>query len=393
MTDEHSVEKLFDDRLGGPLVQGSGQPAEPKVSRLAVAACVLGVLSFIGGLTALPAIILGIIARIVIGRSGGQVTGRGFAALGINLPLVALGLFAIFILMPALNRVGEMSHTVKCMGQLKEISRAMQVYTDDYDGVLPRAGGLNTTWGTTVWNAESRAQAYSGNGASSEASISSCLYLLVKYADIAPESFVCKYDEGTTVFQLSQETLAQGLALTDVWDFGSDPIRHCSYSYHIPFTGFALKVSGKPGLAVASDRNPWLDSPAAKGKTPEEFDKFIPDSDNFCGNKQTAVIGNAITHDGKAQNVLFLDGHVGFERRSFCGLEDDNIFTRSRFPDAGDAKGQRPIPTADFGPANANDSLLLHDVDLVRMKPWTAGQSVSGSSAQSPSEAGADRSR
>ena len=44
---------------------------------------------------------------------------------------------------------------------------------------------------------------------------------------------------------------------------------------------------------------------------------------------ETAIIGNAITHQGDGQNVLYLDSHVDFAKRAFCGLEEDNIFTRS----------------------------------------------------------------
>lgn len=356
----------------GRLLRGledSRQPVQTRVSRLAIAACVLGLLSILGGLTAIPAIILGIVARVVIWKNGGRVTGVGFADIGIVIPVVVI---AGLIFKGALQRVGEMSHTIGCMVQLKEIGKAMKIYAHDYDDILPRAGGPNATWGTTIWDAQTRDIAYSDNGTSSQASISSCLYLLVKYIGITPGKFVCKYDQGTSPFELNEETCPLSFKLTDAWDFGSEPMKHCSYSYHMPFSGHALSMSSDPGLAVASERNPWLDTPGAKAKTAAEFGQFIPDTNKFDGDNETAVIGNATTHKGEGQNVLFLDSHVDFARRSFCGLEDDNIFTRSTYSDTGDPKGELPIPSPYLNPANAKDSLLLHDIRVTTAGRWRA---------------------
>ena len=55
-----------------------------------------------------------------------------------------------------------------------------------------------------------------------KATISSCFYLLVKYAEVTPKSFICKGDSGTTEFKLSELTAAPAanFELIDVWDFG-----------------------------------------------------------------------------------------------------------------------------------------------------------------------------
>jgi hypothetical protein len=37
--------------------------------------------------------------------------------------------------------------------------------------------------------------------------------------------------------------------------------------------------------------------------------------------------GNAGTHQREGQNVLFMDSHVYFENQSFCGVDEDNIYT------------------------------------------------------------------
>ena len=91
-----------------------------KTSGMAIAALILGILSiFTFGLTAIPAIILGIISLVIIEKSGGRITGRGFAIGGIVVPVVAVPVSLMIILMPALNRVKKQARTVACMANLK----------------------------------------------------------------------------------------------------------------------------------------------------------------------------------------------------------------------------------------------------------------------------------
>jgi prepilin-type N-terminal cleavage/methylation domain-containing protein len=278
--------------------------------------------------------------------------------------LVVIAIIALLmgILMPALARVRQLAFRMTCGTNLSGIGKAMLIYANDYEDELPRAGVRDATLGTVNWAAETRLEAYNTN----QASISSCFYLLVKYAEVTPKSFICKGDTGTTEFSLAEEDVTtSNFELIDAWDFGSKPWEHCSYSYHAPFGTYALSISSEPGLAVCSERNPWIDSPGAEGKT--NFTDFQPDTGDFNGDKETASIGNSFTHQDEGQNVLFLDSHVEFAKRSFCSLEEDNIFTYSRFDDVGDALGEAPSSTPATGICdyvqNRKDSLLIHDAE------------------------------
>ena len=131
------------------------------------------------------------------------------------------------------------------------------------------------------------------------------------------------------------------------WDY-----KHCSYSYHMPFGLFYLRISDEPGMPIAADRNPWIDSPAAEAKDVFMFNPY--------GDRESVKVANAITHNEQGQNVLFLDVHVSFEKNPFCGIGDDNIYT---FWDGGDIRrGGRPFLTA--YPHDPADSLLVHDSRL-----------------------------
>jgi prepilin-type N-terminal cleavage/methylation domain-containing protein len=270
--------------------------------------------------------------------------------------LVVIAIIALLmgILMPALARVRQIAFRMVCGTNLSGIGKAMLIYSNDYDDELPRAGGRNSTWSGTVtdWLALNRFNAYglSADGSGGTASISSCFYLLVKYAEVTPKSFLCKGDSGTTEFKPADQG-AGDRELIDLWDFGTDPREHCSYSYHMPFGLYALTTASEPGLAVAGDRNPYIASPSAEAK---EFPGlFNPD-----GGTEAIKAGNATQHQEDGQNVLFLDNHVGFEKRPFCGVNDDNIWT---YWDGGDVRiGAMPVVFSSE-PQDRTDSLLVND--------------------------------
>ncbi|MCU0915463.1 MAG: hypothetical protein MUC88_12990, partial [Planctomycetes bacterium] len=154
-----------------------------------------------------------------------------------------------------------------------------------------------------------------------------------------------------------QTDVPAGFRLFDAWDFGPQPHRHCSYAYSIPFGLYALTTAHDPSMPVAADRSPWLASPAGK---PKPFAAFRPDLAAFSGTAEQARQGNSISHGQDGQNVLFVDGHVAFARRSYCGLDQDNIYTTSSNPRTGVPWGHVPIPPI-VVPANTKDSVLVHD--------------------------------
>jgi len=251
-----------------------------------------------------------------------------------------------------------------CGTNLSGIGKAMLIYAGDYEDELPRAGGRNTAWGgvgCVRWDGIDRRAAYNlaADGSGGTATISSSFYLLIKYAEVTAKSFVCKGDSGTIEFKLADyPNRAPAVEeLINAWDFGTDSTKHCSYSYHLPYGLYALTVSSEPGMAVAADRNPWIKSPAAEAKTP--FTNFKPDVQPWNGTAEQAKYGNAIAHQEDGQNVMFMDGHVDFEKRAYCGIENDNIYTYLAaglgYPQIG------APPVAGSGPGHRKDSFLVHD--------------------------------
>jgi hypothetical protein len=352
-----------------PLSQVSyfNPPVTVKISRLSIIALVLALLSvsviyplpylllrLLGSaalLFPLLAVILGIISIIRIEKSGGEITGRAFAIGAVLIPV-----FSIFLAGLCTVRYGPRSTAFRmvCGTNLSGLGKAMLIYSNDYDDEFPRAGGRSSVWSSKIpdWHADHRFDAYGVDrmdGTGGQVTISSSLYLLVKYAEVTPKSFLCNKDKGVKEFSPADYGV-RNLELIALWDFGLEPTKHCSYSYHMPYGPYALTTSCEPGLAVAADRSPWVSSPFVKAK---DISRFNPD-----GDREAISNGNSVSHQSDGQNVLFMDAHVDFERHSFCGIDGDNIYT---FQDGQDIR-RGAVPNIKSQPANRLDSMLVNDI-------------------------------
>ena len=302
-------------------------------------------------------------------RCGSKKCTRADAAI-----VAAVCLFLVILVPVLFARPREQSVRRLCAANLAQIGKAMLLYAGENEGAFPRAGEPNTVWGTTMnWMATDRRTAFgiTADGSGGTASINASFYLLVKYEGLSPRVFVCRGDKGTTAFDLSKRTDVPGTyEPEDAWDFGdtTESYKHCSYAYHIPYSQYALMTSRDPNLAVAADRNPWIASPAALAST---FALFLPgrDAPGGTARDEVARMGNSITHQRDGQNVLFRDGRVTFEKRSYCGVGQDNIYTVSRLPGTGDCYGVQPVVAPVVGAANDKDSLLVHDPPIVARGP------------------------
>ncbi len=303
---------------------------------------------------------LGVAGLTDIGTSGGRRTGHGFATIGTAAPAI---LILLLIGMPTFGGQHTLGSKMRCGTNLAGIGKAMLIYANDYEDTLPLAGGEETIWGPRLydWTAASRAKAFGldPNDSGGKATISSSLYLLVKYGGIRPKSFACGGDRQTKEFKPRKYGVSND-ALTALWDFGPKPFKHCSYAWHLPYGRYALTTSSEPGLAVAADRNPWIDEPRQKAR---DFSIFTPDHGPFKGTAERARHGNTRAHRDEGQNVLFLDSHVEFVKHPYCGLDDDNIYTAW---DGDDSIRGVPPKAYESQPANEFDSLLVNDPPLGR---------------------------
>jgi len=332
---------------------------------------------FIGFFIPLMAILLGVFSLFRIAQNRATLTGSRYAVIAILFPILV---FFLGTLLTSLKGVRGLATRMTCGTNLSGMGKAMLIYANDYEDVLPKAGGPVNSWGDRLinegWQAHTPTQAYGqtefeGAGV---VTTTSYFYLLIRHAELHPKQFVCKGEADTWEFKLADYPPDdETKQLADLFDFGpwisatDSPSNRCSYSYHMPFGRFGLTISHEPTMAVAGDRNPWLFMPS--DEIDAAWSAFIPDTEPFNGTSASARQGNAKTHHGDGQNILFLDSHVSFEKRPTCGPEEDNVYTIAL--SSGDQRERRKgilvTPYAydedveNASPLDHNDSVLVQD--------------------------------
>ena len=277
--------------------------------------------------------------------------------------LVVIATLALLvgILMPGLARSKPLVYRMVCASNLGGIGKAIYIYSQDNDGDFPVAGGLEASWTTLGsvnnigWLLGWPEEKTFGAPPNNKATITSCLYLLIRYRMAQPKQFVCTGDEAT-VFRLSLFNIPPRGGIYDTWDFGDGaqiwPGECCSYSYHMPFsfpdprpgheaelTNFAITARSHEDSPLCADRNPFLDEHLV-GSSPDVND-------------------NCYAHGGRGQNVLYKDMHVDFERSPLVGIAEDNIWT---YYDPNTGTDQPPAFIGDEGPpSDASDAYLVNE--------------------------------
>lgn len=281
---------------------------------------------------------------------------KGFTLVEL-LVVIAIIAMLLAILMPALGKVRQLAQRIMCSTNLAGLGKAMLVYSNDdkYES-FPIAGSSGAYWDRGTGGNEGvstfdwRIPKFTDTGTPPRATISSCLYLLVKIADTTPEQFICpgsdqkKFDFST--YTMLSGTAYSNLTFTDVWDFGSkDTVNtaqnksrgkgHNSYSYQLPLPlasgqsgAYPITTTTNPARAVMADRNPYWSSPVPPTGSPVP-PPYLYNFDE-TGNKLRAESipnGNSTYHQKDGQNVLYADLHAKFEKSANCGIQQDNIYT------------------------------------------------------------------
>lgn len=116
-----------------------------KTSGLAIASLVLGILGMCTCVTAIPGLVLGIIALVQTGKHPDRLKGQGLAIAGTILSGIAM-LFTPFlaaILLPVFARARDKAQQQSCLLNVKQLGTAMHMYLQDWDDTYPQAANWN----------------------------------------------------------------------------------------------------------------------------------------------------------------------------------------------------------------------------------------------------------
>lgn len=127
----------------------SSEIVPAKTSGMAITSLVLGILGIVTcGITLILSapigLILGLVAMNKIGKSQGQLKGKGLALAGVITSAATFLLIPIFaaMLLPALAQAKQKAQAVNCMNNEKQLALGMLMFTSDHTNHFPVAA----TW-------------------------------------------------------------------------------------------------------------------------------------------------------------------------------------------------------------------------------------------------------
>jgi len=285
---------------------------------------------------------------------------KGFTLVEL-LVVIAIIAMLLAILMPALNKVRQIAYRMVCGSNLSGMGKACLTYANDYEECYPVTTGTPALqWSSTnsaeFWDVDVSAAPFDFASQVSSATVSSSLFLLVKFADVSTAQFVCKATDAKK-FELSTTSGLQNnpstTTIKDVaqcWDFGrtlggtNGSWNYVSYSYQLPYapTGsdmvkVSLSASTQAGVAIMADASPWWKNGARNTDIQTSYtagmtDPYMASASDWglpsgSASKEKVRLANSLNHQQEGQNVLYGDSHVSFEATSNVGIQQDNIYT------------------------------------------------------------------
>ncbi len=249
---------------------------------------------------------------------------KGFTLIEL-LVVVAIIALLISILLPSLGRARELSKRAVCAANVRGIGQSCKVYANDFNEQWPISAALKPGAGYTRLGSVGKYILGTGAvntppvmGPVADPSIGQCFWLLVRGGSTTAKQFICPSSSD------APDPKANPMSYFDFGDVASASVDrgagNLSYGYQHPYGRFAVPSEGiDPSMPVAADKGRsgvtvlglWSGTPVP----PTLLENWTPD--NWKG-------ANSSAHsEGEGQNVLFMDGHASFEKKSACGTPRD----------------------------------------------------------------------
>jgi prepilin-type processing-associated H-X9-DG protein len=280
---------------------------------------------------------------------------KGITLVGTIVTILII-LFILAVLMPLHGRNPKIAKKVVCGTRLKNLGFAITDYAIDNDDRFPQLPGTGP-WSKDLGFAyDMQTPDFSLHGAQGNVgrSIIASWYLLVRTTDIEFKNFVCPASNQDEYNGRNP----QKRDIKNLWDFGTEPLKHVSYVMHNPYGQFPADYRRSAAFAVAADMSQYFENgniQNPKQSLMQKYHQFPFDNQLY----------NSSRHENEGQNVLYADGHGSWETRPDVGVKYDNIYTYWRIkaentPTEQDKRvGQPPTDRSPVNDAWSKDDSFL----------------------------------
>ena len=254
--------------------------------------------------------------------------------------LVAIGIIGVLlaILLPAVEHARHRAYIDKCASNLRQIGLALSVYENENQGDWPRTVYDPATSESPVkGTGATAADPFTPGSAVQANDLTAGPFLLLKAERLPAAVFVCPYNDATSF-------VADPVAVAGRSNF-TDQKTNLAYSFADPYPSAAAAAAGyrltsrlPAAVPVGADKNP------GRGEGTDDVYAVTPASPPSAMEE-----ANSPNHEREGQNVLYADGHVGYESTPFVGVGHDNIYT---------AQDGVP-PVVERSPTGPTDTVLL----------------------------------
>lgn len=216
---------------------------------------------------------------------------RGFTLIELLIVIAIIAILAAMLL-PALNKAREVAKSSGCLSNQKQIGIAMNLYRDDNQEYFPP--WIDAVLPSSSWN---------------------WAWELKKDYKLSLKVYTCPSAAMLT---------ASNIYLTPAYNNNASGFYYSNYGYNYYYVGGSYRPTTDATLMYKSRKMPQFKHPSSTFLTVDSCNSVTAPTISYCiVNDQGASTLNFHDRHAGGANMLWMDGHVSYEKNSWNRIQKD----------------------------------------------------------------------